>query len=127
MGTSACTITTSGADNPTEEDHYTAQGNDYFQQGDYQNALETYQKELEYQLDKLDHDHPNIAATYNSLGAVYSRLGNYPRALDMYNKSLAISVKSLGAEHPNVAITYNNIGHAYSQQGGGNPKDTRHR
>ena len=78
--------------------------------GEYDKALEWYQKCLDIELKTLGAEHPDVASSYNNIGSVWENKGEYDKALEWYQKSLDIRLKTLGAEHPDVATLYFNIG-----------------
>lgn len=73
------------------------QGNEYYGQGDYQAALESYNQAI-----KLD---PLYAKAYYNRGLAYGALNNYQMAIEQYSKSIQISPKS--------SMVYNNRGIIY--------------
>jgi tetratricopeptide (TPR) repeat protein len=79
-------------------------------QGDYYEALVSYQKALEVYRTTLDTDHPDLATSYNNIGQVYTNMGEYSKALRFYQHSLDIYEKTLPPDHSSLAIPYNNIG-----------------
>ena len=89
----------------------------YHTQGNYEKALEYYEKALVIQEKVLGKEHPNTAATYNNIAVVYKKQGNYEKALEYYEKALVIKEKVLGEEHPSTATTYNNMAGVYDDQG----------
>jgi tetratricopeptide (TPR) repeat protein len=72
---------------------------------------------LKFRLDKLGHDHPDVALSYNNLGLAYDNKGEYDRGIEYYEKSLKIYLEKLGHDHPDVALSYNNLGTAYYNKG----------
>ena len=88
-------------------------GTTYKNKGNYNHALEYYQKALKIYLAKLGDSHPNIATNYTNIGMVYSEKGNYNCALEYYKKSLKIKLSRLGDNHLNVAHNYHDIGKIY--------------
>ena len=89
----------------------------YDSKGDYDRAMEYYQKALKITLKKLGPEHPKVAIGYNNIGSTYKHKGDYDRAMEYYQKALKITLKKLGPEHPKVAIRYNNIGSTYKHKG----------
>ena len=85
--------------------------------GDYDNALEYYNKALAIFEKVLGTEHLHTASTYNSIGCVYNSMCDYDKALDYTNKALAICEKVLGTEHPDTALTYNSSGVVYHSMG----------
>ena len=86
-------------------------------QGNYNEAVEYYEKSLEIYKKSLPENHPSLAASYNNIGSVYKSMGEYSKALEYYEKSLEISEKSLPENHPSLATSYNNIGLVYDSMG----------
>ena len=84
--------------------------------GNYNQALEHYEKSLAIRIRTLDCDHPDVANLYNNFGEAWVSKGNFDKSLEYYEKSLAIRLKTFGEEHPDVAISYNNIGSAWNSK-----------
>ena len=91
-------------------------GSVYSNKGDYDKALEFFNKALAIWKAKLGEEHTDVATSYNNIGSVYSDKGDYDKALEYYNKALAIWKAKLGEEHTNVATSYNNMGLVYSDK-----------
>lgn len=66
----------------TVEDYF-EKGNEFFEQGQFQKAIEEYQKAIEI--------NPNFYKAWNKMGHAYRALGNYEQATECYNKSLQIN------------------------------------
>ena len=88
----------------------------YNSQGEYDKALEWYQKDLEFKEKVLGKEHPDAAKTYHNIAEIYRNQGDYTTALDWNQKALEINEKVMGTEHPNTAVTYNNIASVYYSQ-----------
>ncbi|CAF4594239.1 unnamed protein product [Rotaria socialis] len=82
-------------------------------QGEYQQVVTFYEKDLEISQKTLSADDPELAARYNNIGAVYKNMGEYSKALEYYEKDLEITKKALPPTHPDLATSYNNIGQLY--------------
>ncbi len=89
----------------------------YNNKGDYEKAIEYYQKALEIEESKLGRDHPDTALSYINLGTAYSNEGDYGKAIENYQKALEITESKLGKDHPDTAASYNNLGTAYLYKG----------
>ena len=89
----------------------------YKDQGDYESALEYYEKDLEISVKILGSDHPDTATTYNNMALVYDAQGDYEKALEYYDKALEVRERALGSDHPYTAETYNNMAVVYKEQG----------
>ena len=64
---------------------YNNMGNVYVSQGQYDKALEMYNKSLKISLAALGEDHPDVATTYN-MGEVYRSQGQYDKALEQVSE-----------------------------------------
>ncbi|MBU4343974.1 MAG: tetratricopeptide repeat protein [Desulfobacteraceae bacterium] len=102
---------------PDYGEAYNNIGMAYDSKGEYDRAIEYYQKALEIGIKKLGPEHPSVATRYNNIGLAYNSKGEYDRAIEYLQKALKIDIKKLGPEHPNVAVVYNNIGEAYRSKG----------
>ena len=80
-----------GNNHPDIAASYNNLGAAYDSKGNYERAIEYYEKSLAIRLKKLGSNHPDIAISYNSLGSAYYSKGNYDRAIEYYEKSLMIS------------------------------------
>ena len=85
--------------------------------GNYNTAIDWFQKCLNIQLKTLGEEQTNVATTYNNIGSILKSKGEYDKALEYYEKSLLIRLKTLGSEHPSVATSYNNIGLVWKSKG----------
>ena len=85
--------------------------------GDYNKALEYYEKALKIKESKLGKDDTDTTATYNNIAGVYYAKGDYDKALEFHEKTLIIKESKLGNDHPSTATTYNNIAGVYSAKG----------
>ena len=54
----------------------------YCRQGRYNEALQEYEKCLKIRVEKLGHEHPDVAASYNNMANVYHSQGKYDEALE---------------------------------------------
>lgn len=81
--------------------------------GDYEAALEWYQKSLSIR-EELG-DWAGLAATYSNIGLIHKARSDYDTALEWYQKDLVIS-EELG-DRAGLAVTYNNIGGIHYARG----------
>ena len=83
----------------------------YFNQGQYEKALEYHQKSLDI-IEKLfsPGNYPDIATSKSNLGKTYSRLGRHQEALLYFRASLDIRKSMYGDNHNDVAASYEQIG-----------------
>ena len=77
--------------------------------GEYDRAIEYYERSLKITLATLGENHPSTAASYNNLGSTYDSKGEYDRAIEYYERSLKIKVATLGENHPSTIRSKNNI------------------
>ena len=68
----------------------------YEKQGDYEKAMEFYQKAIKISEQVLGEQHPNTVSTYNNLGGVYQAQGDYEKAMEFYQKAMEIKEQVLG-------------------------------
>lgn len=77
----------------------------YLAMGDYTNALEYYNKTMDF----LGKDYSDIDSLYNNIALVYVALHDHERAWDYFMKAMAIRETKLGKDHVDTAWIYNNI------------------
>lgn len=77
-------------------------GNRDYEQGSYQDALESYSKSLSYEGDE--------AEVYANIGNVYTQNEDYDQAIQVYKKA------ALDLEGDALSATYYNLGNAYMQK-----------
>ena len=82
-------------------------------QGEYEKAIEYYEKALEICHKNPTSNQTDLATTYNNIGSAYYNMEEYSKALSFYEKALEIGQKTLPPNHPSLATSYNNIGLAY--------------
>lgn len=88
------------------------EANKQYEQGQYQQAIETFQKALI--LVKEINERYGETLIYNKLGIIYQNLGDYPQSLRYFEQALPIT-KELG-EQAGEASILNNIGSVYHLQ-----------
>lgn len=89
---------------------YTIKGAMYDSQGQYDKALECYDKALAFKLATLGKNHPDTAAIYNNIANTYYSQGQYEESLEYHGMALAIKLVTIDKYHISTANTYNNIG-----------------
>ncbi len=89
------------------------QGVSFYLQGNYEKALEYYEKSLK--IAEEIGDKRGIGISYNNIGNIYSVQGNYEKALEYYAKSLKIA-EEIGDKRA-MRNYYTNIGLIYYEQG----------
>jgi len=94
-------------------DALNTQGATFYIQGNYESALEYYDKSLKIK-EELGNKR-GMATSYNNIGEIYEEQGNYEKALKYYNKSLKIE-EEVGNK-TGMAGSYNNMGSLAFEQG----------
>ena len=85
----------------------------YARKGEWDNAIEFYEKSLQTK-EKVGDVH-GMAQTYNNLGLVYADKGEWDKAIEFYEISLE-TFEKVGDVH-GMAQTYNNLGLVYADKG----------
>jgi tetratricopeptide (TPR) repeat protein len=96
---------------------YSDTGESYYKKGQYDKAIEYYEKALVIRKKELGENHPDTATSYNNLGAAYHDKGQYDKAIEYLEKALAILTKFLPEDHPTVQIMRENIEIAKENKG----------
>ena len=65
-------------------------GANYIMKGDYDTALEQYQKALDVSRSYLPPMHTDLASFYDAIGKSYFQLGNYKKAVENYEKAIEL-------------------------------------
>jgi tetratricopeptide (TPR) repeat protein len=76
-------------------------GNSYINKGDYDQAIESYEKAIEL--------NPKDALAYRNMGIGYKNKGNYDQAIASYEKAIELN--------PKYALAYHNMGISYAKKG----------
>ena len=69
--------------------------------GEYDKALEHYQKALAIELKQLGLEHPSVATSYNNMAYIYKTKKDLAKAKEYWEKAYAIFSEKLGPNHPN--------------------------
>jgi tetratricopeptide (TPR) repeat protein len=73
---------------------YNSLGGAWSSKGEYDKAIEYYEKALQINVRAFGDQHPNLAVDYRSLGGAWSSKGEYDKAIEYYEKALQINVRS---------------------------------
>lgn len=87
----------------------------YFNQQEYENALDFHQKALEIKRRILPKNDPSIAKSYHNIGMVYSRMNDDTKALENYQAGLEIRLQVLDEDDSDLAKSYYEIGEAHKK------------
>ena len=75
-------------------------------QGNYEAALNYYEKALAIQQQLLPSNDPDLAYSHGNIGNVYCSMGDYSKALLFHEKALAIQRESLSSTHPHLVFIW---------------------
>jgi len=85
----------------------------YFEQGEYEQAINCYTKTLQIRIQDFGETNPEVANCYSNIGVAYSKLENYDAAIEYHKKALEIRLIKDSVE---AAKSYNSIGVCYSRK-----------
>jgi len=91
---------------PTLITTYTNLGSVLEKQGDFNGALNQYQRALKIEKP----DEPDIIYQYNNIASALYQQGKFSEAQQTYEKAVEILLKDFPSAHPIFAETYNNMG-----------------
>jgi tetratricopeptide (TPR) repeat protein len=94
------------ANHPTLITTYTNLGSVLEKQGDFNGAVNQYQRALKIEKP----DEPDIIYQYNNIASALYRQGKFSEAQQTYEKAVQILLKDFPSAHPLFAETYNNMG-----------------
>ena len=97
-----------GGEHPDVASSYINIGNTWGNKGEYDKALEYYEKCLTIRLKTLGGEHPDVASSYNNIGKCYDALNNKELALDYFIQSAEIR-KSDPEAGINDAVTLDSV------------------
>ncbi|CAF3178502.1 unnamed protein product [Rotaria sp. Silwood2] len=90
-------------------------GTVYYEKGEFNLALEYYQKAYKYRQERLSSDHPNIIASLHNIGNIYCEKGDFDQAIDYYYRALMIDNKHYIDTFPRAAI-YEALGNLFRKK-----------
>ena len=89
----------------------------YQKYGQYNQAMELFQRIKDIREKVLGKEHQDTANTYNNIGEMYRSQGEYDQALEWHKKSYRIFLHKLGDAHPHTIESKNDLAAAYSKTG----------
>lgn len=92
--------------------NYNGLGIAYEEKGDYEFALEAYEKAIVH-----GENQPRFANCLNNIAVVYQRLKMYDKALEYHKRAYLNWSENLPADYPNIAASLHNMGDVYSSCG----------
>jgi tetratricopeptide (TPR) repeat protein len=84
-------------------------GNVCFANGEYDQALQHFERTLDIFKISLPSEHPSIAKTYYNMGLAYFNKDDYQRSLVFLNRAASIYLNTLSPDHPEVHRCVNTI------------------
>lgn len=81
-----------------------------YMQGDFQQALELFEKALDGRRESLGDTHRDTLTTLNHIGLTKHSIGELDAALEYYQRALSGRQRTLGDSHPDTLRTKNNLG-----------------
>ncbi|KAF8461380.1 hypothetical protein BDZ91DRAFT_851079 [Kalaharituber pfeilii] len=106
-----------GADHPDTLSTVDKIARVFHEQGQYNEALEFYERALAGREKALGTDHPDTLTTFDYMARVFRVQGQYNKALELYERALAGREKALSTNHPDTLETVNNIAVVFDRQG----------
>ena len=79
-------------------------GNVYNRQGRYKQALQEYEKCLKIQVDKLGHEHPDVAISKFNIALLLRNMDKAAESKQMFTEAAGIFRAALGADHPHTKM-----------------------
>jgi hypothetical protein len=92
-------------------------GSYMFGEGQYDRAIELFERALRIQEATLGEMHADTAGTIMSMGVSYSEKRQYDQAIELYERALRIQKATLGEMHASTAATISSMGVSYSKKG----------
>lgn len=89
----------------------------YRDKGEYEKALDCYDRALKIRLTVLPSEHIEIGWSYVNIGLVNLSLGNFNASLIQYEKAQRIFIKNLGEKSWPLALLYGNMGSVFNITG----------
>jgi len=97
---------------------YNVLGNAHFNERNFDEAIDAYQRGLEIELQNLGSTHPNVIVTLSNLSETYKERGDYELALKSYYELLRLQNLNFGTMcHPDIAATMQSIAWVYDVTG----------
>ena len=84
-------------------------GTSYGNKGQYDRAIELYERALRIREATLGEMHADTARTIKSMGTAYSKKGQHDRAIAATERALRICLQVLGPHHPQTLETQQSL------------------
>jgi len=93
------------------------EGIDYYNSGDYKNALIYWEKGVTQAEKEFGKNHEYYATSLNNLALLYKSMGKYDKSEPLYKEAIKINKEILGEKDPDYATSINNLGLLYERMG----------
>ena len=98
-------------------DVYLEMGNDAYENGNYESAINWITKASEYAKNKFGEEHPYYSGALNIIAYCYAELENFAKAIEINVIALLNRQKYFGETHPAYAQTLHNLASCYYRIG----------
>lgn len=88
----------------------------YYELQEYEKAVESTLKSLQYNKKNNNISYEQLASDYNNLASIFSQLGDSENALDYYHAALSLALKSKVDDPNELSYLFYNIGSTYYEQ-----------
>ena len=88
-----------------------------YEQGEFRQAIQLYEKSLDIYKATLSPTHVCFAYCYNNIGLAYAHMGEHSKALSCHEKALNIRFKNFPPNHISFANSYYNMALVYNSMG----------
>jgi len=89
----------------------------YYQQGQFKQALPFAEETLKIRTEILGEKHPKTLMSLNDLARIYQNIGRLSTALSLFEKAYSLSQEVLGERHPDTLRSINNLAMIYKDIG----------
>jgi CHAT domain-containing protein/cytochrome c-type biogenesis protein CcmH/NrfG len=96
---------------------YNAQAQQYYQQGQFKQALPLAEKSYRLKKEVLGERHPDTITSLTHLARIYQDLGRFSEALLLFEKGYRLSVEVLGEKHPETLSGLCHLAFIYQELG----------
>ncbi|CAM4985095.1 unnamed protein product [Rotaria socialis] len=94
---------------------FTCLGHIHGEKGEYEQALDYYQRVLTLQQSTRPNDYIDFSTTYNNIGVIQMEQGQYIEAIESLQHSLDIDLSHQNTHQLIIAATYNNMALVYAE------------
>jgi CHAT domain-containing protein len=96
---------------------YNSQFKQYYQQGQFEEALPLAEKAFQIHTEILGKKHPETLISLNNLASIYQKLGRLEEALPLFESGFSLRKEVLGEKHPDTLSSWSNLALIYRDLG----------